>query len=310
MKMFLFAAAALFFLSPHLSQASMIAGGESVYTVRKGDTVELIGSRLGVSWKQIVRENGLDPQKPLKKGATLRVNTRRIVPLVIEDGIIINIPDRTLYFFKAGQIDTMVPVALGMVPRKDADWTTPLGKFTVLRKEKNPAWYVPKSIQAEMEAEGKPVETVVPPGPENPLGRYALKTSLAGILIHETIQPQSVYHFRSHGCIRMMPEHMEKFFERVEVNTPGELVYLPVKVALSHEGRVFLEAHGDFYKKIKDLRATAKAAIEASGLSDRVDWGKVEKVLKDREGIPRDVTKTQEMTYQARRDTRGQRRAD
>ena len=288
----------------------MLVGGESVYTVRKGDTVELIGARLGVNWKQIVRENRLDPQKPLKKGTTLRVNTRRIVPLVVEDGIIINIPDRTLYYFKAGQIDTIFPVALGMVPRKDADWTTPLGKFTVLRKEKNPAWYVPKSIQSEMEAEGKPVETVVPPGPDNPLGRYALKTSLAGILIHETIRPQSVYHFRSHGCIRVMPEHMEKFFDRVAVNTPGELVYLPVKVALSDDGRVFLEAHGDFYKKIKDLRAAAKAVIEAQGLSGIVDWEKVEKVLKDRDGIPRDVTITQEMTYQARRDTRGQRRTD
>ncbi len=310
MKKFLLVAAVVFLLSPHLSQASMLVGGDSVYTVRKGDTVELIGSRLGVSWKQIVRENRLDPKKPLKKGTTLRVNTRKIVPLIVEEGIIINIPDRTLYYFKAGQIDTMFPVALGMVPRKDADWTTPLGKFTVLRKAKNPSWYVPKSIQAEMEAEGKPVETIVPPGPENPLGRFAIKTSLSGILIHETIKPQSVYRFRSHGCIRVMPEHMEKFFDRVEVNTPGELVYLPVKVALSPEGRIFLEVHGDFYKRIKDLRAAAKAAIEERGLSESVDWGKFEKVLKDREGIPRDVTKTQEMTYQARRDTRGQRRTD
>lgn len=308
--MFLLVAAVFFSLSPRLSQASMLVGGDSVYTVRKGDTIELIGARLGVSWKQILRENRIDPEKPLKKGTTLRVNTRRIVPLLVEEGIIINIPDRTLYFFKAGQVDTMFPVALGMVPRKDADWTTPLGKFTVLGKEKNPAWYVPKSIQAEMEAAGKPVETIVPPGPDNPLGRYAIKTSITGILIHETIKPQSVYHFRSHGCVRVMPEHMEKFFDRVEVNTTGELVYLPVKVALSHEGRVFLEAHGDFYKKIKDLRAAAKTEIETSGLSDSVDWEKVEKVLKNRDGIPRDVTKTQEMTYQARRDTRGQRRTD
>ncbi|MBA4372919.1 MAG: hypothetical protein C0402_08650 [Thermodesulfovibrio sp.] len=310
MKKIILAAVFFFSLAPRLSQASLLVGGDSVYTVKKGDTIELIGARLGVSSRQLAQENNLDPKKPLKQGTSLKVNTRRIVPLVVENGIVINIPDRTLYYFRAGQVDTMFPVALGMVPRKDADWTTPQGKFTVLRKEKNPSWYVPKSIQAEMEAEGKEVETVVPPGPTNPLGRYAIKTSIAGILIHETIKPQSVYHFRSHGCVRVMPEHMEKFFERVEVNTQGELVYLPVKVALSPEGRVFLEAHGDFYKKIKDLKAAARKEIEARGLLDSVDWEKVEKVLKDRDGVPRDITKSQEMTYQARRDTRGQRRAD
>lgn len=308
--MFVFALVAFLSFSPFRSYAGILVGGDTVYTVRKGDTVELIGARFGVSWKQIARENGIDLQKPLKKGMTLRVNTLKIIPKVVDDGIIVNIPDRTLYFFKGGRVEAMFPVALGMVPGKDVDWTTPLGKFTVLRKEKNPSWYVPKSIQSEMEADGKTVETIVPPGPENPLGRFAIKTSLPGILIHETIKPQSIHHFRSHGCIRVMPEHMEEFFDKVGVNTPGEVVYLPVKIARSNEGRVFLEAHGDFYKKIKDLRAEAKAAIESLGLSEIVDWGKVEEALKERNGIPRDITADQQMTYQARRDIRGQRRTD
>lgn len=308
--MFVFVLVAFLSFSPFRSYAGILVGGDTVYTVRKGDTAGLISARFGVSWKQIARENGIDPQQPLKKGTTLRVNTLKIIPKVVDDGIIINIPDRTLYFFKGGRVETMFPVALGMVPRKDADWTTPLGKFTVLGKEKNPSWYVPKSIQSEMEADGKTVETIVPPGPENPLGRFAIKTSLPGILIHETIKPESVYHFRSHGCIRVMPEHMEKFFDKVGANTPGEVVYLPVKIARSSEGRVFLEVHGDFYKKIKDLRAEARAAIESLGLSEIVDWGKVEEALKERNGIPKDITAVQQMTYQARRDIRGQRRTD
>ncbi|MHB8881576.1 MAG: L,D-transpeptidase family protein [Thermodesulfovibrionales bacterium] len=273
------------------AQATMIIGEEGVYTVKKGDTLDLIGARLGVPWKQIVRENRLDPQKPLKKGARLKVDTRRIVPRVIDNGIIVNIPDRTLYYFKEGQIETVFPVALGMRPRQEAaDWTTPLGKFTILRKAKNPSWYVPKSIQEEMEEEGKSVEPIVPPGPDNPLGRYALKTSIPGILIHETIRPRSVYQYRSHGCIRVMPEHMETFFDKVEVNTPGELIYVPVKVAVSEKGHVFLEAHGDVYKKGRNLKAETREAIEKLGLSEKVDWQKVEKVLKERAGIPRDVT--------------------
>jgi len=310
MKVFFAAITVFFFLLTPLSYANLLVGGDSVYTVRKGDTIDLVSARLGVSQKQIVRENKLDPKKPLKKGMTLRVNTRKIVPVVIDEGIVINIPDRMLYYLRDGEVASMFPVALGMPPKKDsADWTTPLGKFTVLRKEKNPSWYVPKSIQEEMEEEGKPVETIVPPGPENPLGRYAIKTSIPGILIHETIKPRSIFNYRSHGCIRVMPEHMEKFFPLVELDTPGELIYQPVKVALSDQGGIYMEVTRDPYKRIRDLRLEAMSAIEDLGLSEFVDWNKIERAVKEKNGIPMDITLTQ-MTYQARRESRGQRRAN
>ncbi len=303
--------AVTFFLLPVLSHANMLVGGDSVYTVRKGDSMELIGSRLGISWKRIMRENRLDPQKPLKKGMTLRVNTRRIVPTVLDNGIIVNIPDKTLYFMKDGQVESLFPVALGMVPRKDSsDWTTPLGKFRVLMKQKYPSWYVPKSIQTKMEEEGKPVETIVSPGPDNPLGRYAIKTSLPGILIHETISPWSVFHFRSHGCIRVMPEHMEGFFGKVAVNTPGQVIYKPIKIALSEAGRIFIEIHGDPYKKVRDLKAAVKAEVDQYGLSDSVDWQKIGEAMKEKSGIPQDITADHNKTYQSRRELHGQRRTD
>ncbi len=274
-----------------------VAGGESIigeeieYEVRKGDTIELVGARLGVDWRAIMKGNGIDIRKPLKKGQKLKVNTRRIVPLSTDNGILINIPDRTLYLFKEGRLLTTVPVGLGKPPKKgDRNWGTPLGKFTIVYKEKNPSWYVPPSIQEEMAEAGKEVKTIVPPGPENPLGRYALKTSLQGILIHETIWPSSVYQYRSHGCIRVMPEHMEQLFSKVEINIPGELVYMPVKAVVSDHGRVFLEARRDVYRRIKDLRHEAKALLERLGVTNRVDWGKVDRVLKEKTGIPEDIS--------------------
>lgn len=262
----------------------MIIGGETVYVAEKGDCLLLIGAKLGVDWKNIVKENNFDDKKPCKIGQVLRVNTRKIVPKIITNGIIINIPDRMLYFFNNNKLEQAFPVGLGM-----PTWRTPAGTFKVIKKEKNPTWYVPKSIQREMEAKGQTVKEIVPPGHDNPLGRYAVKTSIPGILIHETIWPTTVYQFRSHGCIRVIPENMEKFFEEVEVNTTGEILYNPVKVAIL-DGRVFLEVYRDIYRKVKDLGGEAKRVIEERGVSHKVNWQKVESVVKERSGVAEDVT--------------------
>jgi len=117
-----------------------------------------------------------------------------------------------------------------------------------------------------------------------------MKTSLQGILIHETIWPTSVYQFRSHGCIRVLPQHMENLFKEVEINTPGEILYNPVKVAISDSGKVFLEVHRDVYGKAKDLHADAKQLIVDVRATERVDWHKVDRVLKEKSGIAEDIT--------------------
>lgn len=274
------------------ADSGMIIGGDLSYIVRKGDTLERIGSRFGVDWQRMARENSIDAGKILKPGQQLNVTARRIVPLVVDDGIIINIPDRTLYYFRSGSLRQTFPVGLGKAPIKGGrDWSTPLGTFRITRKDEDPTWYVPVSIQEEMAMEGKPVQTVVPPGPENPLGRYSLRTSIPGILIHETIWPGTVYHFRSHGCIRVSPEHIGEFFGQVEINTSGEIIYIPAKAAVSDEGRVFLEVHRDVYGRIKDMKQEVQMLLEKAGVSSRVDREKVEKVLLEKAGVPEDVTR-------------------
>lgn len=279
------------FLLTGLSSASMIIGNDTVYTVKKGDTLELIGARTGVYWWMIAKDNNIDTKKHLRIGHELKINTRKIVPRAIDNGIIINVPDRTLYFFRNSRLVRSFPVGMGLLRSKtSSNWKTPIGKFSVISKEKDPTWHVPPSIQEEMEQEGKEVITSVAPGPDNPLGRYAVKTSLPGILIHETIKPGSVNQYRSHGCIRVLPENMEKFFEEVEPNEPGELLYIPVKAAVSEKGRVFLEVHRDFYSRIKNIKQEAKTQLEKTGLAERVDWQKVDKVLNERSGIAEDVT--------------------
>ena len=276
----------LVILTPGISFADMIIGGETSYVVQQGDCLISIGAKLGVGWQNIVKQNQLDVAARLKIGTPLMVNTRRIVPRTVADGIIINIPEGMLYFFKAGELTTL-PVGLGKSDRK---WQTPLGRFTINAKAKNPTWHVPLSIQEEMEMNGQPVETLVEPGPDNPLGKYAFRTSLGDILIHATIWPTTVHQWRSHGCIRMLPEHIEKLFPMVAVGTKGEIIYEPVKLAQTSEGRVFLEMHRDIYKRIDSLSGEVKKHLEKRGLSDKVDWNKINSIVNEKSGIAEDVT--------------------
>jgi L,D-transpeptidase ErfK/SrfK len=277
--------AVLFLTLPFAAHADMMIGGKNTIDVRKGDCLSRIGARTGVDWQFIARENGLDPK--IRVGQRVTVNNRRIVPKVVSSGIVVNIPDRMLYFFKEGRLSTAFPVSLGL---PDKQWHTPTGKFFIVRKENNPIWFVPKSIQKEMEKKGEPIKTVVRPGPDNPLGRHALHTSIPGVLIHETPWPDTIYRWQSHGCIRVSPVTMEGFFEEVGKGVAGEIIYKPVSVAVRGR-RVFLQVDKDIYGRIPSMEAEVKAKIEERGLADGVDWTKVARVIRQKTGVARDVTR-------------------
>lgn len=273
----------------------VIIGKKRIYTVRKGDTLRLIGAKFGVNWRQVAQQNHLNPKKTLHPGKKLTINTRRIVPKTVQEGIVINIPDRTLYLFKNRKLEKALPVGLGMTKWKDLlIWQTPTGKFRILSKIKDPAWHVPASIQRKMKEEGMEVKTIVPPGDDNPLGKFALKTSLPGILIHGTIFPESVYTFSSHGCIRVLPGNMEDIFNAIPVNTSGEIIYQPVKFALAEDGRVFLEVHRDVYDRHKNLQELAKSLIIRNHAESKVDWNKVNASLRRKAGVPEEITRTKQ----------------
>jgi L,D-transpeptidase ErfK/SrfK len=270
--------------------ADIIVGGEIAHVVQKKENLYLVGAKHGVFWKTIARDNNIDIKAPITEGTVLKINTRRIVPKTLDNGIIINIPDRTLYFFKDGTV-TYFPVGLGLLVKTEiSDWRTPTGKFYITSKRRDPTWYVPESIQLENAMKGKEVEEIVPPGPANPLGQYAIETSIPATLIHATIWPGSVYRYTSHGCIRMLPEHMEQLYSMVKIKTKGEIIYEPVKLAVNDEGRVYLEVRTDVYKTHKSIKEYVSKVIETRGISDKVDWQKIDKLIQDETGVAEDVT--------------------
>ena len=108
------------------------------------------------------------------------------------------------------------PIGIGRV-----GWETPLGETTVIAKAKNPSWWVPASVRREHAEMGDPLPSVVPPGPDNPLGTRVLKLNMPGYLIHGTNQPYGVGMRVSHGCVRLYPENIEFLYTLVDI---GEMV--------------------------------------------------------------------------------------
>ncbi|HQR50510.1 MAG TPA: L,D-transpeptidase family protein [Methylophilaceae bacterium] len=228
--------------------------------------------------------------EPLSKAvveqiAELGVTKIKVVDTSVDDGIVINLPQRMLFRSVGGKIQSAYPVALGK-----PDWPTPKGKFVILTREKDKTWLVPPSIQQEMLLEGKEVLERVPPGPDNPLGRYWLGLSLPGIGIHGTLAPQSIYRFASHGCIRLHPDDVEQLYRVVEKDEAGSLIYQPVLLFEAVDGRIFLEVHRDIYKKGVDANRMARELADAAAVTSRVDWGRAASVIAAHEGLARDVT--------------------
>jgi lipoprotein-anchoring transpeptidase ErfK/SrfK len=96
-------------------------------------------------------------------------------------------------------------------------YPTPLGRFQIVVKWKDPWWYPPDSPWAQG---AKPI----PPGPGNPLGTRWMGLSSPGVGIHGTPDSASLGYSASHGCIRMYIPQAEWLFEHVDVGTPVYIV--------------------------------------------------------------------------------------
>jgi L,D-transpeptidase ErfK/SrfK len=253
-----------------------IVGREFEYTVRRGDSLTGIGAKFAVDPSSLAARNGISIRKKLVPGQVLRIDNRHIVPATLENGIVINLPQRLLFYFEDGRLEGWYPVAVG----QPGSWQTPTGSYRVVTKERDPVWDVPVSIQREMRRKGERVRTKVPPGPDNPLGEYWLGLSLTCCGIHGTNAPQSIYTFQTHGCIRLAPENAVDLFARVSVGTPVEIVYEPVLAARDDYGTTFVEVHPDAYGRGGEAQLTQAASIPV--------WARTgprwEQIVKQQEG--------------------------
>jgi lipoprotein-anchoring transpeptidase ErfK/SrfK len=121
--------------------------------------------------------------------------------------IVIRRKSNRLFLYDGSRYRRFFAVATGQ-----SQYPTPLGRFSIVVKWRNPWWYPPDSPWAQGE---KPI----PPGPDNPLGTRWMGLSAPGVGIHGTPSDASIGYSASHGCIRMHIPQAEWLFNHVEIGT-------------------------------------------------------------------------------------------
>jgi L,D-transpeptidase ErfK/SrfK len=263
------------------SPSDGVVGHAFYVKARYEDTLLDIGRHNGLGYDEMkVANPGVDMWLP-GAGREVLVPDEFVLPDAPRVGVVINLAEMRIYYYPPGT-DQVQTFAIG-IGREG--WGTPVGTFRISQKIDGPSWVPPASIRAEHLAEGQPpLPAVVPAGPDNPLGAYALRLSVPGYLIHGTNKPWGVGMRVSHGCIRMYPEGIEKLFSEVSVNTPVAIVNQPFKVGWRGND-LYLEVHATDQDKTKPLTDVIPPAI-ANAQGVRVDWGAVRRAVTESTGLP------------------------
>ena len=152
-----------------------------------------------------------------------------MLPYCQRNSVIVNNTEIRLYYCpdqKKVRALKVLTYPLGVVRQ---GWDTPYIDTKIIQKKKNPYWYPPESIRAVYEERGDPLPKRVAPGPDNPLGDYALRLGLPQYLIHGTNKPYGIGMRVSPGCIRLYPEDIGSFFIKVQGSNPVCIINQPYK---------------------------------------------------------------------------------
>jgi L,D-transpeptidase ErfK/SrfK len=274
-------------------QPDALLGIPTIYLTRHQDTLLDIARDYDVGYVAIRAANpGVDPWLP-GAGKMIRVPTQHLLPDAPHRGIVINLAELRLYYYPAGGGRPLTfPIGIG-----DEGWATPVGRTEVARKIVHPSW-VPTASE---HAEDPDLPSVVPPGPDNPMGQYALYLGWREYAIHGTNRVYSIGRRDSHGCIRLYPEDIERLFKLVKIGTPVTVVDQLAKIGWSG-GELYLEidpgqANADSLETtgtMKDPSAVdADAQILAAAGADapRLDWYAIHLAEARRDGIPVRITR-------------------
>ena len=271
-----------------LAPGDRVVGNLADYVTQPGDNLADVARHFDVGYTEIIAANpGVDPWSP-GVGRKLAIPSLYILPDAPRQGIVIDLGSRRLYYFppKGGMVQTY-PIGIGAI-----GFTTPLSTTRVVRKEPNPTWVPPPSIHAE----NPDLPAVVGPGPDNPLGDYALRLGWTNYLIHGTNKPDGVGRNVSHGCIHLYPEDIEKLFNAVPAGTPVRAIEQQSAAAWIGIG-LYVQVHpskdqADEIDTEQPMTPTPLSGLReqvnavAGDFAQTVDWSAVDEAGMQRSGLP------------------------
>ena len=283
-------------ISAHATVLQLPTNGDTVVgqyqkvILSASDTFADIARLYNVGYNELIAANpGVDAWVP-KEGTQIIIPSQYVLPNTPWEGVVVNIAEMRMYYFPPVK-DSQMPIVYTFPIGIGRDnWETPLGNFKVVEKMENPIWTAPASVLEDARREGRQIQAVVPPGPDNPLGDHALMLDKPGYLIHGTNKPLTIGRRVSRGCMRMYPEDVEQLIQLVPRGTSVTIIDQPVKAGRKNNV-LYLEIHPPL-KNVEngdmELRTNAVATIEnfaGKGLSHET-WKRVFQVTTRLSGAP------------------------
>ena len=272
------------------SGESPIIGQLTITSTRFDDTFLKLAREFGVGYQELIIANPtVDPWLP-GEGTQVVMPTQYILPDAKREGLVLNLAEMRLYYYPKSsqgspQYVHTYPISIGR-----QGWDTPLGETRIIRKKKLPTWYPPKSIREEYRQKGKTLEAAVPPGPDNPLGKFALYLGLPSYVIHGTNEPRGIGMRVTHGCIRLHPDDIKDLYNRISIDTPVIIVNQPYKTA-RYRNRLYAEMHPDKGEGSRPGSNLHQLVQAVSGVQDPkhgfdIDWQLATRLAKAKTGLP------------------------
>ncbi|MGD9210574.1 MAG: L,D-transpeptidase family protein [Desulfobacteraceae bacterium] len=259
-------------------EAKTVIGFITHHKIKKGQTLLDIAKEYGLGYNEMADlYPDIDPWIP-PVGQKLVIPSQWVLPDVTDTGIVVNVAELRLYYFIHGRLAKTYPVGIG-----DMDWVTPTGTYNIGLKQINPVWHVPSSLREKYGV------TTMPAGPENPLGAYWMGLGDSHYGIHGTPMPWSIGRPATHGCIRLYDEDIKSLYRTVPSGTGVKIIYEPVKFGMLN-GKLYTEIHPDIYNRIDNFEAFGWKQLEENGLKGKVNLFRFKMALKQKNGLPVDIT--------------------
>ncbi|HCH0658687.1 TPA: L,D-transpeptidase family protein [Enterobacter asburiae] len=268
---------------------SRLIGQNQTYTIQEGDNkLQTIARRFNTAAQVILETNNtIAPVNPAP-GTVITIPSQMLLPDTPREGIVVNLAELRLYYFPPGEnIVQVFPLGIGQLGLE-----TPVTTTRVSQKIPNPTWTPTPGIRARSLEQGIKLPPVVPTGPNNPLGRFALRLGVGNgeYLIHGTSAPDSVGLRVSSGCMRMNAPDIKALFEQVRVGTRVQIINEPVKFSVEPDGKRYIEVHRPLAQaegenpQVSPITHSADFATFVSQAGS--DKALIEKALSRRAGIP------------------------
>lgn len=268
---------------------SRLIGQNQTYTIQEGDNkLQTIARRFNTAAQVILETNNtIAPVNPAP-GTVITIPSQMLLPDTPHEGIVVNLAELRLYYFPPGEnIVQVFPLGIGQLGLE-----TPVTTTRVSQKIPNPTWTPTPGIRARSLEQGIKLPPVVPAGPNNPLGRFALRLGVGNgeYLIHGTSAPDSVGLRVSSGCMRMNAPDIKALFEQVRVGTRVQIINEPVKFSVEPDGKRYIEVHRPLAQaegenpQVSPITHSADFATFVSQAGS--DKTLIEKALSRRAGIP------------------------